>query len=77
MGAMTAIELVKNRKTKEPASEETGEIVQYCVQHGVFVPSAGINKNLLRMLVSLVITDEQIEEALDVIEEAIAQVGNI
>jgi len=74
MGAMTAIELVKNRETKEPASEETGGIVQYCVQHGVFVPSAGINKNLLRMLVSLVITDEQIEEALDVIEEGIARV---
>jgi 4-aminobutyrate aminotransferase / (S)-3-amino-2-methylpropionate transaminase / 5-aminovalerate transaminase len=74
IGAMTAIELVKNRETKEPASEETGGIVQYCVQHGVFVPSAGINKNLLRMLVSLVITDEQIEEALDVIEEGIARV---
>ena len=74
IGAMTAIELVKDRETKEPATEETGKIVQYCVQNGVFVPSAGINKNLLRILVSLVITDEQLEEALDVIEEGIARV---
>src|SRR6056297_676004 len=74
IGAMTAIELVRDRETKEPATEETGKIVQYCVQNGVFVPSAGINKNLLRMLVTLVITDEQLEEALDVIEEAIARV---
>ena len=73
-GAMTAIELVRDRETKEPATEETGKIVQYCVQNGVFVPSAGINKNLLRMLVTLVISDEQLEEALDVIEEAIARV---
>jgi len=74
IGAMTAIELVRDRETKEPATEETGKIVQYCVQNGVFVPSAGINKNLLRMLVTLVISDEQLEEALDVIEEAIARV---
>jgi len=74
IGAMTAIELVKDRETKEPATEEIGKIVQYCVQNGVFVPSAGINKNLLRILVSLVITDEQLEEALDVIEEGIARV---
>ncbi len=74
IGAMTAIELVRDRETKEPATEETGKIVQYCVQNGVFVPSAGINKNLLRILVTLVITDEQLEEALDVIEEAIARV---
>ncbi len=74
MGAMTAIELVKNRETKEPAAEEITRIVQYCVQNGVFVPTAGINKNILRILVPLVITDEQLEEALDVVEEGIAEV---
>jgi len=74
LGAMAAMELVKNKENKEPATEETGKIVQYCVQNGVFVPTAGINKNILRMLVSLVITDEQLEEALDVIEEAIDKV---
>ncbi len=75
IGAMTAIELVKNRETKEPAAEETTKIVQYCVKNGVLVPTAGINKNILRMLVSLVITDEQLEEAMDVLEEAIAQIS--
>jgi len=74
LGAMAAMELVKNKENKEPATAETGKIVQYCVQNGVFVPTAGINKNILRMLVSLVITDEQLEEALDVIEEAIDKV---
>jgi 4-aminobutyrate aminotransferase/(S)-3-amino-2-methylpropionate transaminase len=74
IGAMMAIELVKNRETKEPATQETAQIVQECIKNGVFVPTAGINKNVLRMLVSLEITDEQLDEALDVLERAIAKV---
>jgi 4-aminobutyrate aminotransferase/(S)-3-amino-2-methylpropionate transaminase len=74
IGAMIAIELVKDRKTKEPATQETAQIVQECLKNGVFVPTAGINKNLLRMLVSLEITDEQLDEALDVLEKAVAKV---
>jgi len=74
IGAMRAIELVKNRKTKEPATQETAQVVHECLKNGVFVPTAGINKNLLRMLVSLEITDEQLDEALDVLEKAIAKV---
>jgi len=75
LGAMVAVELVKDRKSKEPATEETEKIVQYCAKNGVLVPTAGINKNVLRMLVSLVITDEQLEEAMDVLEEGIAQIS--
>jgi len=74
IGAMRAIELVKDRKTKEPATQETTQIVQECLKNGVFVPTSGINKNILRMLVSLEITDEQLDEALDVLEKAIAKV---
>lgn len=74
IGAMMAIELVKDRNTKEPATRETAQVVQECLKNGVFVPTAGINKNLLRMLVSLEISDEQLDEALDVLEKAIAKV---
>jgi len=52
----------------------TAEIVHECIKNGVFVPTAGINKNILRMLVSLEITDEQLDEALDVLEEAITKI---
>jgi len=74
IGAMMAIELVKDQKTKEPATQETARIVQECIKNGVFIATAGINKNLLRMLVSLEITDEQLDEALDVLEGAMAKV---
>jgi len=53
IGAMIAIELIKNQKTKEPAPHKTAQVVQECLKNGVFVPTAGINKNILRMLVSL------------------------
>ena len=74
IGAMMAIELVKDQNTKEPATQETAQIIQECVENGVFIAGAGINKNLLRMLVSLEITDEQLNEALDVLEKAVAKV---
>jgi 4-aminobutyrate aminotransferase/(S)-3-amino-2-methylpropionate transaminase len=74
IGAMRAIELLKDRKTREPATRETARIVEECLKNGVFIPTAGINKNILRMLVSLEITDEQLDEALDVLEKEIAKV---
>jgi 4-aminobutyrate aminotransferase/(S)-3-amino-2-methylpropionate transaminase len=75
MGAMVAVELVKDQKTKEPATRETARIVEECIKNGVFIATAGINKNVLRMLVSLEITNEQLDEALDVLERAIAKVN--
>ena len=74
IGAMIAVELIKDQNTKEPATQETAQIVQECLKNGVFVPTAGINKNILRMLVSLEITDKQLDEALDVLERVVAKV---
>lgn len=74
IGAMIAIELLKDQKTKEPAVRETALIVQECIKNGVFIATAGIDKNLIRMLVSLEISDEQLDEALDVLEKAIEKI---
>ena len=75
MGAMRAIELVKDRETREPAKEETESIIRDCYQNGVILISAGTYGNVIRLLLPLVVTDEQLEEGLDVIETAIAKVG--
>jgi len=72
---MRAIELVKSRETREPAAEETREITQYCYEHGLITITAGSYGNVIRMLVPLVITDEQMDEALAVLENAIASVA--
>ncbi|WP_270340737.1 4-aminobutyrate--2-oxoglutarate transaminase [Bacillus mobilis] len=75
LGAMTAIELVKGKGTKEPASEEVKAILKETHSKGVITISAGIYSNVLRFLPPLVITDEQLEEGLTILEAAIAKVS--
>ncbi len=76
LGAMRAIELVKSRETREPAPDETKRITQYCYEHGLITITAGTYGNVIRVLVPLVITNEQLDEALDVLEDAIASVAS-
>jgi len=69
LGAMVAVELVKDQTSKAPADELTAKIVAACNARGVITLSAGIFKNVIRILSPLVITDAQLQEALDIIEE--------
>ncbi len=75
LGAMCAVELVKDAETKEPNKELTARIVQECYRRGVIVLSAGLYGNVLRFLSPLVITDEQLNEALDVIEGVLEELA--
>jgi len=71
LGGMQAIELVQSEDKREPATEETKQIVQYCYEHGVIILSSGSYSNVIRLLMPLVITNEQMSEALDVLESAL------
>jgi 4-aminobutyrate aminotransferase/(S)-3-amino-2-methylpropionate transaminase len=74
LGAMRALELVKSRETREPAAEETKKITRYCYEHGLITITAGSYGNVIRVLVPLVVTDQQMDEGLDVLEAALASV---
>ena len=74
LGGMQAIELVKSQESKIPATEETKQITQYCYEHGLITITAGTYSNVIRVLVPLVATNEQIDEGLDVLESALAAV---
>ncbi len=74
LGGMQAIELVKSQESKTPATEETKQITQYCYEHGLIMITAGSYSNVIRVLVPLVATNEQIDEGLDVLESALAAV---
>lgn len=76
LGAMQALELVKSRESREPAPDETKHITKYCYEHGLITITAGTYGNVIRMLVPLVITDAQMDEALDVLEAALAAVSH-
>ncbi len=73
LGGMQAIELVQSQETKAPAAEETKQITQYCYEHGLITITAGTYSNVIRVLVPLVATKEQIDEGLDVLESALAK----
>lgn len=75
LGGMCAIELVRNAQTREPADTETKELAHYCYEHGLITITAGTSNNIMRILMPLVITDEQLEEAFGVLEAGIASVA--
>jgi 4-aminobutyrate aminotransferase/(S)-3-amino-2-methylpropionate transaminase len=72
LGAMQALELVRSRGTREPADSETKEMAQFCYEHGLVIITAGSYGNVIRLLMPIVITDAQMNEALDVLEAALA-----
>ncbi|MBM6619597.1 4-aminobutyrate--2-oxoglutarate transaminase [Bacillus suaedaesalsae] len=73
LGAMCSIEIVKDRELKEPNKELTGQIIAECNKRGVIILSAGLYSNVIRILSPLVITFEQLSEALTVIDEVIGE----
>jgi len=75
LGAMRALELVRSRDTREPAKEEADEVLRHCREHGLILLSAGSYGNVLRLLVPLVITEDQFDEGLDVLESSLATVA--
>jgi len=75
LGGMCAIELVRDAQTREPADSETKEIAKYCYEHGVITITAGTFNNVIRILVPLVVSYEQFDEGLNVIEAALASVA--
>jgi len=68
LGAMVGAEFVVSRTTREPAN--LNPVLQRCAQCGVVLVKCGLYGNVIRLLPPLVITDEQVAEALDVLETA-------
>ncbi len=75
LGAMQALELVRSRTTQQPADSETAQISRYCYEHGLVLITAGSYSNVLRLLMPIVVTDDQMDEAMDVLEAALASVA--
>jgi 4-aminobutyrate aminotransferase / (S)-3-amino-2-methylpropionate transaminase / 5-aminovalerate transaminase len=77
VGAMRAIEFVRDRVTKEPAEAETRKVLAACHRRGLLMISAGTFGNVIRLLVPLTATDDQIAEGLDVLEQALVTEGGL
>ena len=70
LGAMVAVEIVKNQNVKTPYKEKVSAIVNYANQNGLLLLSAGIKSNVIRFLPPLVITNEELEKGFAILERA-------
>ncbi|HET7419425.1 MAG TPA: 4-aminobutyrate--2-oxoglutarate transaminase [Candidatus Dormibacteraeota bacterium] len=67
LGAMMGMELVRDRKTKEPADKETAKVLAAAREKGLIVLRCGVHHNVIRTLMPLTIPDDQLEEGLDIL----------
>jgi 4-aminobutyrate aminotransferase / (S)-3-amino-2-methylpropionate transaminase / 5-aminovalerate transaminase len=71
LGPMLALELVDDRETKAPASGLAGATVTAARERGLLLLSCGLYGNVIRILVPLVIGDEDLERGLELLEESL------
>jgi len=74
LGAMLGLALAKGA-SKAPAAEETQRIVSYCHENGLVILSCGTYGNVIRTLTPFVITDEQLEKGLAIMEKGLASIS--
>jgi 4-aminobutyrate aminotransferase / (S)-3-amino-2-methylpropionate transaminase / 5-aminovalerate transaminase len=74
LGAMLALEFVRERESKEPAADVATAVVEAAAERGLLLLKSGIYANCIRVLCPLVLTDAELDEALDAWEEALEAV---
>jgi 4-aminobutyrate aminotransferase/(S)-3-amino-2-methylpropionate transaminase len=75
LGGMAAMELIKDPSTKEPDSQAASDVLAAAHHRGLVLIKAGMYDNVLRILVPLCVTDEQLNQGLDIFEAAIETVA--
>jgi 4-aminobutyrate aminotransferase/(S)-3-amino-2-methylpropionate transaminase len=71
-GPMLALELVEDRRSKKPAGAAAKALVKYCYDRGLILLACGSHGNIIRVLMPLVITEDQLEKGLGIMEEGLA-----
>ena len=74
LGPMRAIELVKDRVSKEPLPQAAKDLIKYGYEHGLIIMNAGTFGNVLRFLVPLCTTLDQLDQGLLVVEAGLEKV---
>ncbi|MCK8603029.1 4-aminobutyrate--2-oxoglutarate transaminase [Desulfoferrobacter suflitae] len=72
IGPMLAMELVKDRTTKAPATDEAKALLKYCFDRGLIILACGGYSNVIRLLMPLVIEQDQLDKGLTILEEGLS-----
>lgn len=73
LGAMNAIEIVVDKKNPQPNGDLVKAIVQRCYEKGLMLITAGAYSNIIRLLVPLVISDDELARGLRILEECLIE----
>jgi 4-aminobutyrate aminotransferase-like enzyme len=73
-GMMQGIELVRDRDTKEPATQEMLSVMEICRQNGLLIGKGGIDGNVIRIQPPLELTKEQTKKANEILDIAFTEV---
>jgi len=71
-GLVMGVELVKDKKTKEPAPDLTRQLIDVAAQNGLLIGSVGIFGNVIRVAPPLVINEAEAHESLDIFDKSLA-----
>jgi len=74
MGLMQGVELVRDRETKEPAGKEVAHLFEATRQRGLLIGKGGMYGNALRIAPPLIATKEDVDQALEILDHAFAEV---
>jgi 4-aminobutyrate aminotransferase/(S)-3-amino-2-methylpropionate transaminase len=77
LGPMIGMELVTDRRAKAPAKETATAVLAGCLQRGLLILRAGVYDNVIRILLPLVITDQDLQRGLDILDEAVAAASGV
>jgi 4-aminobutyrate aminotransferase/(S)-3-amino-2-methylpropionate transaminase len=75
LGAMLGLEFVKG-PDREPAADEAKQLAAYCLDKGLLILVCGSYGNVVRVLAPFVITDEQLEKGLAILEAGLKEISN-
>jgi 4-aminobutyrate aminotransferase / (S)-3-amino-2-methylpropionate transaminase / 5-aminovalerate transaminase len=75
LGPMLALELVEDRSTKEPAGALATATVAGARERGLVILSCGLYGNVIRLLVPLVVSDEDLARGFEILEESLVAAG--
>ena len=73
-GLMQGLELVRDRKTKEPAPEATAELLERTRNNGLLVGKGGLYSNVIRLSPMLNIDKDDVDEAIRLLDKSFAEV---
>jgi 4-aminobutyrate aminotransferase / (S)-3-amino-2-methylpropionate transaminase / 5-aminovalerate transaminase len=75
-GPMAAMELVKDPESREPDKERAAKVAENALQSGLMLLTAGQRGNVLRTLMPLPITDDELAEGLSILARAINEIAS-